>query len=53
MIELFPGKLFMLDDQMCQGFFTGDDFCDVSIVTILGCMAIYVSSIVLLKAVIV
>ena len=30
MIEVFPGNLFTLDGQMCQGFFTGDDFCDVS-----------------------
>lgn len=50
-MEIFPGKLFKLDDKMCQGFFTGDDFCDVSTVTILGCMAIYVSSIAFLKAV--
>ena len=31
MIELFPDNRYMLGDQMCKGFFTGDDFCVVSI----------------------
>ncbi|CAM9646416.1 unnamed protein product, partial [Ascophyllum nodosum] len=31
MIELFPGNLYQLGDQMCEGFFTGDDFCVVSV----------------------
>ncbi|CAN0377619.1 unnamed protein product, partial [Ascophyllum nodosum] len=30
MIELFPDNRYMLGDQMCKGFFTGDDFCVVS-----------------------
>ena len=30
MIELFPDNLYKLGDQMCKGFFTGDDFCVVS-----------------------
>ncbi|CAN0418201.1 unnamed protein product, partial [Ascophyllum nodosum] len=29
-IELFPGNLYKLGDQMCKGFYTGDDFCIVS-----------------------
>ncbi|CAN0451988.1 unnamed protein product, partial [Ascophyllum nodosum] len=30
MIELFPDNTYKLDDQICKGFFTGDDFCVVS-----------------------
>ena len=30
-IELFPGNLYKLGDQMCRGFYTGDDFCIVSV----------------------
>lgn len=29
-IELYGGNLYRLGDQLCQGAFTGDDFCDVS-----------------------
>ena len=36
MIELFPGNLYQLGDQMCEGFFTGDDFCVVSVEAIRG-----------------
>eukprot|EP00904_Undaria_pinnatifida_P002847 jgi/Undpi1/12563/HiC_scaffold_6.g02232.m1 len=28
-IELYGGNLYRLGDQLCQGAFTGDDFCDV------------------------
>jgi len=35
MIELFPGKLYKLGDKLCKGFYTGDDFCDVSTTTVL------------------
>ena len=30
LIELYGRNLYMLDDCLCKGAFTGDDFCDVS-----------------------
>lgn len=29
-LELFAGDLYNLDGKMCEGIYTGDDFCDVS-----------------------
>lgn len=29
-LVLYGANLFKLEDQLCQGAFTGDDFCDVS-----------------------